>query len=216
MASEIESRLMSAPIVPLIQTDDPDLAVKVAEALAAGGLTVVEVVLRSPDAIDCLRAVVDQVADVIAGAGTVLSQDHAISVVEAGARFIVSPGLDEHVVGIAESNNLPVFPGIATASELQRAWNLGLRAVKFFPAGQAGGVAMLKALASVFQDVQFMPTGGVSASNLADYLELSSVLACGGSWLTPKEAIRNKDFAAITESARNAVAVASSVRGQSG
>ncbi len=213
MTSDIEQRLAAAPVIPLIQTDDTVAAVKIAQALAEGGLTVVEVVLRTPEAIDCLRAVGEQLGDVIAGAGTVLRDDQALAVVDAGARFIVSPGLDENVVSVAQKNNLPVFPGIATATELQRAWNLGLRAVKFFPAGQAGGVAMLKTLGSVFRDVQFMPTGGVSASNLADYLQLPSVIACGGSWLTPADAIANGNFETITRLAQEAVAIASSARG---
>jgi 2-dehydro-3-deoxyphosphogluconate aldolase/(4S)-4-hydroxy-2-oxoglutarate aldolase len=147
------------------------------------------------------------------GAGTVLSTEHAHSALDAGARFIVSPGLSEDVVRVASDAGLPVFPGVATATELQRAWNLGLRIVKFFPAGQAGGVAMIKALASVFRDVRFMPTGGVSASNLADYLTVPAVIACGGSWLTPKEAIAAGDYRAVTELAAQAVAIAAKTRG---
>ena len=103
------------------------------------------------------------------------------------------------VITAARENGLPVFPGVATASEVQWAWNLGLRNLKFFPAGQAGGVPMIKALASVFRDVRFMPTGGVSAANLADYLAVPAVIACGGSWLTPKEAIAEGNFQAITD-----------------
>ena len=213
MSQEIESRLAVAPVVPLIQADDPEVAVQTALALAAGGLTVVEVVLRTPQAVECLKAIVSSVDEVIAGAGTVLSQAQASEVVAAGAQFIVSPGLDDGVVEVAKQNDLPVFPGISTATELQRAWNLGLRAVKFFPAGQAGGIAMLKALGSVFRDVRFMPTGGVSAGNLADYLALPSVLACGGSWLTPADAIAARDFARVTQLAEEALSVALDVRG---
>ena len=214
MTEDIEQRLDTAPIIPLIQATDPTTAVETARALAAGGLTVVEVVLRTEQAVECLKAVAREVDDVIPGAGTVLNSDQANAVVVAGAGFIVSPGLDEAVVEVAGKHELPVFPGIATASELQRAWNLGLRAVKFFPAGQAGGIAMIRALGSVFRDVRFMPTGGVSASNLGEYLGLSSVLACGGSWLTPADAVAGGDYAAITALAREAVSIAKSVRGQ--
>lgn len=124
----------------------------------------------------------------------------------------MSPGLYEPVVAASQDAGLPVFPGIATASEAQRAWNMGLRTLKFFPAGQAGGVPMLKALGSVFRGIKFMPTGGVSAANLSDYLSLPSVAACGGSWLTPADAISKGDFGHITKLAEEAVAIVSSVR----
>lgn len=213
MKNEIEKRLATAPVVPLIQAQDTDVAVATAEALAAGGLTIIEVVLRTEEAMNCLQAIADSADGVIAGAGTVLNKEQATAVVDAGAKFIVSPGLDDGVVDVAMSEDLPVFPGIATASELQRAWNLGLRTVKFFPARQAGGIAMLKALGSVFRDVRFMPTGGVSAGNLGDYLQLPFVLACGGSWLTPAAAIDAGDFFAITRLAEEAVSLSRSVRG---
>ncbi len=129
-------------------------------------------VLRTSAAIECLAEVVKAVPEAIVGAGTVLSERQAAEVVFAGAQFIVSPGLYAPVVEYAKSARLPIFPGVATASEAQNAWNMGLRSLKFFPASLAGGPAMLKALGSVFKDVKFMPTGGVSAGNLAEYLAL--------------------------------------------
>jgi 2-dehydro-3-deoxyphosphogluconate aldolase/(4S)-4-hydroxy-2-oxoglutarate aldolase len=213
MTETVESRLRTTPVVPLIQADDPAVAVATARALVDGGLGVLEVVMRTQAALACMRAIAAEVPDALMGAGTVLSTEHAHSALDAGARFIVSPGLSEDVVRVASDAGLPVFPGVATATELQRAWNLGLRIVKFFPAGQAGGVAMIKALASVFRDVRFMPTGGVSASNLADYLTVPAVIACGGSWLTPKEAIAAGDYRAVTELAAQAVAIAAKTRG---
>jgi len=159
-----------------------------------------------------MRQVSLDVTDAIVGAGTTLTAQQAETVVDAGAQFIVSPGLDEAVVRVAQDADIPVFPGIATASELQRAWNLGLDAVKFFPAGQAGGTSMLKALGAVFSKVRFMPTGGISANNLADYLALPSVLACGGSWLTPSDAVADGNFDVITRLAREAISIANSVR----
>ena len=138
----------------------------------------------------------------------------AITAADAGARFIVSPGLDDNVVAVARARNLPVFPGIATATEAQRAWNLGLRQVKFFPASLAGGTAMLGALASVFKGMQFMPTGGISAKNLAEYLALPTVIACGGSWLTPADVVAAGDFARISALAREAIAIAQTARGE--
>ena len=212
MADTLIQRLQEAPIVPLIQSDNPATAVNTARALVSGGLTVIEVVLRTDEALECMRQVSLEVTDAIVGAGTTLTAQQAETVVDAGAQFIVSPGLDEAVVRVAQDADIPVFPGIATASELQRAWNLGLDVVKFFPAGQAGGTSMLKALGAVFSKVRFMPTGGISANNLADYLALPSVLACGGSWLTPSDAVADGNFDVITRLAREAISIANSVR----
>jgi 2-dehydro-3-deoxyphosphogluconate aldolase/(4S)-4-hydroxy-2-oxoglutarate aldolase len=213
MSQEISSRLSRAPIVPLDQAEKPEVAIRITEALVRGGLSVIEVVLRTDAALKCLEAVAKACPDAIVGAGTVLSEAQASSVVNAGARFIVSPGLDDAVVAVAGARKLPVFPGVATASEAQHAWNLGLRQVKFFPASLAGGTAMLSALGSVFRGMQFMPTGGISAKNLADYLALSSVIACGGSWLTPADAVASGDYERISALAREAIAIAQSAKG---
>jgi len=209
----IAGRLRQAPVVPLVQADDPEIAVETSKALVAGGLTVIEIVLRTPSAVKCLKAVAREVPEAIVGAGTVLSEEQVEVVLLAGAKFIVSPGLYAPVVRVAQSAEMPVFPGVATASEVQNAWNMGLRTVKFFPASLAGGIPMLKALGSVFGGLSFMPTGGVSAGNLADFLALPSVLACGGSWLTPRAAITEGNFSAITQLASEAVAIAQKVRG---
>lgn len=210
--SDLTSRLESAPVVPLVVPDDPETAIKTTQALVAGGLSVIEVVLRTSAAVECLAEVVKAVPGAVVGAGTVLSEAQAGDVIAAGAQFIVSPGLYGPVVERAKLAGLPVFPGVATASEAQRAWNLGLRSVKFFPASLAGGTAMLKALGSVFKDLRFMPTGGISAANLAEYLALPSVLACGGSWLTPKAAIVEGNYQVITDLAAEAVAIANKSR----
>lgn len=210
--NEISARLSAAPVVPLVQANDPEVAIEITKALVAGGLTVVEVVLRTPEALDCLREIVKAVPEAIVGAGTVLSAEQAEAVVDAGAAFIVSPGLDEGVVAVAQKNDMPIFPGTATASEVQKAWNLGLRAVKFFPAGLAGGVPMLKAMGSVFGGMRFMPTGGVSAANLHEFLSVPAVLACGGSWLTPSDAIKAGNYSEITRLAQEAVDISKSVR----
>ena len=210
---ELLERLEAAPVVPLVVPEDAETAIKTAQALVAGGLTVIEVVLRTSAAVECLGEVVKAVPEAIVGAGTVLSERQAAEVVFAGAQFIVSPGLYAPVVDYAKSARLPVFPGVATASEAQNAWNMGLRSLKFFPGSLAGGPPMLKALGSVFKDVRFMPTGGVSAANLADWLALPMVLACGGSWLTPKSAIAEGNYQLITDLAAEAVAIAKKVRG---
>ena len=212
MSEEILKRLEATPVVPLIQADEAGVAVKIAQALVDGGLTVVEVVMRTDAALQCLQAIATDVPGAVAGAGTVLGGAQARAAADAGARFLVSPGLHEDVVAAAFKRGLPLYPGVATATEAQRAWNMGLRLLKFFPAAQAGGIPMIRALASVFRDLRFMPTGGVSAANLADYLAIPQVFACGGSWLTPADAIDGGDFRAITELARKAVAIARSAR----
>ncbi len=205
--------LEQIPVVPVVVIEDASKAVPVASALVAGGLPIIEVTMRTAAAADAIAAIRSAVPEAIIGAGTVLSGEQVHAIVKAGARFIVSPGLHHDVVGAANDLSVPVIPGIATATEAQQAWNLGLQILKFFPAGQAGGPAMIKALASVFRDVVFMPTGGVSTANLRDYLQMPAVLACGGSWLTPADVIENGDYDRITELAAEAVAIIKEVRG---
>ena len=209
--AELAAVLKSAPIVPLVQSNDPDEAVKISEALLKGGLKVLEVVLRTDEAFECLEKIAQEFPDIQVGAGTVLSADHAKRTLECGAKFIVSPGLTDGVVEVALSNDVPVLPGIATASELQKAWNMGLRTVKLFPASLAGGPNMIKALSSVFRDVSFMPTGGVKPANLSDYLSIPAVIACGGTWLTPKDQIAAGNFSAVTELAEQALALSKTI-----
>lgn len=212
MHNELTARLANAPVVPLIGADDPDVAVKTAEALRDGGLTVIEVVLRSDAAQQCMEAIISQVEGVIVGAGTVLTVEQAKSVRASGAQFIVCPGLVDEIAEYCTAEGIPLYPGTMTAGEVQRAYALGLREVKFFPASLAGGVPMLKAFGSVFREMKFMPTGGVSAANLGEFLSLPHVIACGGSWLTPADAIAKGDYAAITKLASEAVTIASGAR----
>jgi 2-dehydro-3-deoxyphosphogluconate aldolase/(4S)-4-hydroxy-2-oxoglutarate aldolase len=210
--SRVDASLEKNPVVPLVQADDPKIAVEISRALAAGGLSVVEVVLRTDHALECLQAVADEVPEIIAGAGTVLNAKQAEAALANGAKFIVSPGLDDGVVDVAKEQGVPIYPGIMTPGELQHAFNLDLDIVKFFPASIAGGIPALKALSSVFRTIRFMPTGGVSPDNLADYLAIPAVLACGGSWLTPKDAIDAGNFQIITDLAAAAVEIAKQAR----
>ena len=212
MRDELSNRLTAAPVVPLIGENDPARAVATANALAEGGLSVIEVVMRSDDAQRGMEAIIQQTNGLLVGAGTVLTLDQAKSVLDSGAQFIVCPGLVDEIVTYCLDNNVPIYPGTMTAGEVQRAYALGLREVKFFPASLAGGVPMLKALSSVFREMRFMPTGGVSAANLAEFLALPSVLACGGSWLTPKDAVEAGDYATVTRLASEAVAIAKTAR----
>lgn len=212
MHDELAEQLLRTPVVPLIAADNPVEAVHTTNALRDGGLSVIEVVMRSDMAQICMEEIVEQCDGVIVGAGTVLTVEQAQSVHASGAQFIVCPGLVDDVVRYCLDEQVPVYPGTMTAGEVQRAYALGLRDVKFFPASLAGGPAMLKAFSSVFRDMRFMPTGGISADNLSEYLALPQVLACGGSWLTPKSAIEAGDYAEITRLAREAVTIAQSSR----
>lgn len=210
--AQISSQLERAPIVPLVSGDDPDIAVRTAEALRDGGLDVIEVVLRSAGAQRSMEAIIERVEGVIVGAGTVLTLEQARSVEASGAQFVVCPGLVDTIAEHCLARDMPCFPGTMTAGEVQRAHAIGLRAVKFFPASLAGGVPMLTAFGSVFREMRFMPTGGISPRNLGDYLALPHVIACGGSWLTPAEAIAAGDYTQVTRLAEEAVAIARRVR----
>ncbi len=213
MNKQIVQVLDGTPVVPLVQADRPETAIQIARALAAGGLAAVEVVFRTDAALECLAAVATEVPEVIAGAGTVLNAGQADQAIDAGAAFIVSPGIDADTVKLCQSRSIPVFPGTITPSEVMEALNLGLSELKFFPASVAGGISMLNAFGSVFRGVRFMPTGGVSPANLAEFLQVPCVLACGGSWLTPASAIASGNYAEITRLAAAAVAMARQVRG---
>ena len=210
---QMRELLEKVPVIPVVVIEDAADAVPVAKALVDGGLPVIEITMRTAAAADAIAAVCAEVPDAVVGAGTVLSGEQARTIVSAGAKFIVSPGLHDDVVDVANELSVPVVPGVATATEAQHAWNLGLRILKFFPASQAGGTAMIKALSAVFRDVAFVPTGGVSAKNLREYLDLPAVIACGGSWLTPADTIESGDFQHITGLAKEAVAIAAQSRG---
>ena len=212
MSDKLISTLRKSPIVPLVQSNDPEVALETARALMLGGINVIEVVLRTTEALASLQKIAKELPLVSVGAGTVLNANQAEKAIDHGAKFIVSPGLNENVVSVSVANNMPVLPGVATATELQKAWNMDLRTVKFFPAGLAGGPKMLKALSSVFKDMEFMPTGGVNVATLANYLSVPAVLACGGSWLTPNDAIALRDFETITTLAKEALSIAAQAR----
>jgi 2-dehydro-3-deoxyphosphogluconate aldolase/(4S)-4-hydroxy-2-oxoglutarate aldolase len=203
--SQLLDSLRNNRIVPLVQSNDSTTALKISEALLKGGLDVLEIVLRTDKALDCLEAIVKEFPQAHVGAGTVLNADQTQEVIRRGAGFIVSPGLDLSSIKVARTAGISILPGIATATELQEAFNLGLNTVKLFPASLVGGPKILKAFASVFRDMQFMPTGGVNPDNLLEYLSIPSVLACGGSWLTPKDAVESKNYDTITRLAAEAI-----------
>jgi 2-dehydro-3-deoxyphosphogluconate aldolase/(4S)-4-hydroxy-2-oxoglutarate aldolase len=197
-ADAVIARISLERIVPVVTLDDPADAVAVAQALCAGGLSTMELTLRTPGAEACLRAVADEVPKVLLGAGTVLSPEHAARAVAAGARFLVSPGTNPAVVRWAHAHGIPLLPGAATATEIDIAGALGHDVLKFFPAEAAGGVKALAALSAPYSHVRFMPTGGINITNLRSYTSLKSVIAAGCSWLAPPHLVRAKDWGAIT------------------
>ena len=175
-------RLHSLKLIPVVALEDADDAEPLADALCAGGLSVAEITLRTDSAIDVIRRLGAR-DDFLLGAGTVHSAEQAEEVVEVGAQFIVTPGFNPRTVTWCQQNNVPVFPGVATPTDLEMALEHNIEVVKFFPAETLGGVTALKAFSGPYGNVRFIPTGGISASNLSDYLALPSVLACGGSWM---------------------------------
>ena len=195
------------PVIPVIVINRLEDAVPMAEALVAGGVRVLEVTLRTPVALRCMEAIAKAVPDAIVGAGTVRSVKDAQDAKDAGCRFAVSPGY-VHEIGLACADiGLPLLPGVSTGSEVMQANLDGYRFLKFFPATAAGGIPMLKALAGPFTDVVFCPTGGITAESAPQFLALPNVKVCGGSWLTPADAVAAKDWARITQLAKEASAL---------
>nr|WP_216648339.1 bifunctional 4-hydroxy-2-oxoglutarate aldolase/2-dehydro-3-deoxy-phosphogluconate aldolase [Isoptericola chiayiensis] len=192
-------------LVPVVVVDGADQGLGLADALIAGGLPVAEITLRTAGGLDAIRAVAAERPDVVVGAGTVTTAAQVDDVVGAGARYIVSPGLSRAVVERAQEHGVPVLPGVATATDVMTALDLGVETVKLFPASVVGGPAALKALAAPFPGVRFVPTGGVSADNLPDYLALKPVLAVGGSWMVAKGLVDAGDWAEITRRTTEAV-----------
>ena len=185
--SPIERIMRTAPVIPVLVIDDARQARPLAEALVAGGLTVLEVTLRTPAALDVIREM-KQVAGAIVGAGTVLNKRQLDEALDAGAEFIVSPGLTENLARSVIAAGMPYLPGVATTSDIMRGLDLGLDRFKFFPAMAAGGPPTLKALAAVFGEVRFCPTGGITEASAPEWLALEAVLCVGGSWVVPKGA----------------------------
>jgi 2-dehydro-3-deoxyphosphogluconate aldolase/(4S)-4-hydroxy-2-oxoglutarate aldolase len=195
------------PVIPVIVLQRAEHAVPMARALVAGGVRVLEVTLRTPVALACMAAIAREVPEAIVGAGTLRSAADVRAARDAGCQFGVSPGYTPEIGAACREAQLPLLPGVATASEVMAANADGLAFLKFFPASAAGGVAMLKALAGPFPDVVFCPTGGITPETAAQFLALPNVKVCGGSWLTPADVLARGDWAAITRLAREASAL---------
>nr|WP_152231632.1 bifunctional 4-hydroxy-2-oxoglutarate aldolase/2-dehydro-3-deoxy-phosphogluconate aldolase [Georgenia ruanii] len=201
------SALAAARLVPVVVLDDAAHAAPLAAALVAGGLPVAEVTFRTAAAADAIAAMAAR-GDILVGAGTVVTPAQVDQAADAGATYVVSPGLSRAVVERCRERGVLALPGAVTASEVQAALELGLDTVKFFPAGTSGGAAAIKALAAPFGQVRFVPTGGIGPANLHEYLAVPAVAAVGGSWMVPRDLVAAGDFAAITELTADAVALA--------
>ena len=198
MSIDVSKAVESIGLVPVVVIDDAADAVPAALALKAGGVPVMEITLRTAAGLDAIEAVAKDAPDVLVGAGTVLTLEKAMEAYERGAQYIVSPGFDPKIVSWCVENDVSIFPGCVTPTEITAAIGMSLKVVKFFPANIYGGIKAIKALAGPFPDIRFMPTGGVDLSNLKDYV-IPEVIAVGGGWLCARKDIKEKQFGKITE-----------------
>lgn len=198
--------LNASPVMPVMVIQDLENAVPLAKALVAGGIRVLEITLRTPVALEAIRQIAREVPDAIVGAGTILNPEQLKAAAEAGAVFAISPGLTANLLAAAQKSEIALIPGISSLSELMLGMEYGLDHFKFFPAENAGGVPMLKAIAGPIPQVTFCPTGGISLSNYNEYLKLSNVACVGGSWLAPADVVKNKDWDKVTQLAKEAIA----------
>ena len=208
----IEELFYDCAVVPVVVLDDPKDALPLAKALTEGGLPCAEVTFRTEAAEESIRQMSREYPDMLVGAGTVLTTEQVDRAAAAGARFIVSPGFDPEIVDYCLEKQIPVFPGCMTPSEVAQGVKRGLKVLKFFPAEQAGGLAMIKAMAAPYTTVKFMPTGGISAKNLKEYLSCDKILCCGGSWMVKKDLIREGKFYQIRDLAAEAKCLAEEAR----
>ncbi len=198
-------KIQSTTVLPVIKIDDAKDAVPLAQALKKGGLPAAEVTFRTDAAEESIRLIAQNFPDFLIAAGTVLTPEQADKAMNAGASFIVSPGLNPKVVKYCQEKGYPIIPGVCTPSEVECALDLGLTYLKFFPAEAAGGVNMIKSMAAPYTKVKFMPTGGIGVKNIADYLNCKAVFACGGSWMVPADKIAGGEFEEITKLTKEAV-----------
>ena len=212
--NEILTQIENTGIVPVVVLDDPKDAEPLAEALCSGGLPCAEVTFRTPAAAQSIRIMSEKFPHMLIGAGTVLTTEQVDSAVDAGAKFIVSPGLNPRIVKYCTERNIVITPGCANPSDVEQAIENGLDVVKFFPAEQAGGLADIKAIAAPYAGIKFMPTGGINPKNVRDYLAYDRILACGGSWMVKGDLIRDGKFDEIRELVKEAANIVKESRGK--
>ena len=210
--SEMLKKIEGFGVVPVVVLNDAKDAAPLAKALCEGGLPCAEVTFRTEAAEESIRIMASEFPEMFVGAGTVLTIDQVDRAVAAGAKFIVSPGFDPEIVDYCIEKNIPIYPGCITPSEIAQAVKRGLEVIKFFPAEQFGGVSTIKALAAPYTSVKFMPTGGVSAQNLENYLSFNKIIACGGSWMVKGDLVKAGKFDEITELVKEAVQLVTDIR----
>ena len=215
MKEEIAGWIRQLGIIPVVVIDRAESALDLGEALVRGGLPCAEITFRTEAAAESIQRLSREQPEILLGAGTVLSEDQARRAQDAGAQFIVSPGLNMQVVDFCRDQGIAVFPGVCTPTEIDAARNRGLKVVKFFPAEPIGGLTYLKAIAAPYSDISYIPTGGIGLRQLAEYLAFSKVLACGGSWLVRKEWLASGQFDRVTQAAAEAVRLVKETRGAS-
>ena len=211
--NDILNQLEKCMIVPVVVLENAKDAKPLGEALCNGGLPCAEVTFRTEAAEESIRIMSESFPEMLVGAGTVLTTEQVDRAVNAGAKFIVSPGFDEEIVDYCLEKGITVLPGCATPSEVAKAVKHGLEVVKFFPAEPAGGLPMIKAMAAPYTMVKFMPTGGINPENVKDYLAFNKIFACGGSWMVKNTLVENQEFDKICELSKEAVTIAKSIRG---
>ena len=211
--NEVLEKLGQYGIVPVVVLNDSKDAAPLADALCDGGLACAEVTFRTETAADSIRIMTEKHPEMLVGAGTVLTTKQVDEAVKAGAKFIVSPGLNPTIVKYCIEKNIPITPGVATPSEMEQAIELGLNLVKFFPAEPSGGLAMINAVAAPYTMLKFMPTGGINPDNVKDYLNSDKIFACGGSWMVKGNLINDGNFDKIKELTKEAVNIVKEIRG---
>lgn len=202
---EISEILHLSPVIPVVTIKNSRDAIPLAKALLAGGISVIEVTLRTAVALDSIKAIRENVPSIMVGAGTLLESEQFQQAKMAGASFVVSPGLTPSLINAAKQTGLPYLPGAVTPCEIIAAREMGFHTLKFFPAEVSGGIAMLKALLPIFPEIQFCPTGGITRINMNEYLALKNVVAVGGTWIAPENLIEEKNWDAITSLAKAAI-----------
>ena len=211
--NEILKKIQETGIIPVVVLEDAKDAAPLAQALIDGGLPCAEVTFRTEAAEECIRIMAEQFPDMLIGAGTVLTTDQVDRAVAAGAQFIVSPGLNPRIVKYCVEKGITITPGCTNPSDIEQALENGLEVVKFFPAEPAGGLKMIKAMAAPYVGVKFMPTGGINAENVKEYLKYDRIIACGGSWMVSGALVKEGNFAKITELTKEAAAIVKEIRG---
>lgn len=210
--NNILSEIEKCGIIPVISLDNLDKAIPLAKALYEADINCLEITLRTSNACEVIERITEEYDDIFIGAGTVLTIDQAEKARKSGAKFIVSPGLNEKVVNYCKEKDILVIPGVLTPTEIEKALELGLNTVKFFPAEPSGGIKMIKALCAPYKGLKFMPTGGINLNNLVDYLKNENIIACGGSWMVSEDLINNDDFETIKNKAIEAKNIVNSIR----